>query len=77
MDLSNLTYAELCDLQALAESARFANWLAGVRLRNVRERERSSAQVEKAEHHEAIADVWFAIHREVTQRIRETVEAFR
>ena len=32
MDLNKLTYAELCDLRDLAEAARFANWLAGVRL---------------------------------------------
>ena len=77
MELNQLTYAELCEHRDLAESARFANWLAAVRLHSVPDRERTTAQKEKADRHDAISDVWFAYHRECNSRIRDLVESIR
>ena len=77
MELNQLTYSELCEHRDLAEAARFANWLAAVRLHSVPDREKTPAQKQIAYRHDAIADAWFAYCRECNSRISDLVESMR
>ena len=72
MDLAKLT-----EIRDFASAAHYANWIASLRLKSVRDRERTAAQDALATRHDDIADVWACVRNDCDKRIGNIMEGLR